>query len=107
MYKGVLPSTNTQIAVKRILHDSKKGMKEFVAEISSMSRLRHRNLVQLLGYCRRKGESILVYDYIPNGSLDKFLFNKEETSNLNWFSRFKIIKVWHLLFYIFMKNGNK
>lgn len=92
VYKGVVPSTNTQIAVKRILHDSQQGMKEFVAEISSMSRLRHRNLVQLLGYCRRKGELILVYDYMPNGSLDKFLFNKEETSNLNWFSRFKIIK---------------
>ena len=66
-------------------------MKEFVAEIISMGRLRHRNLVQLLGYCRRKGELLLVYDYMPNGSLDKFLYGKENT-NLNWLQRFRILK---------------
>ncbi|THG13579.1 hypothetical protein TEA_007842 [Camellia sinensis var. sinensis] len=59
------------VAVKKVSHDSKQGMKEFVAEIASMGRLRHMNLVQLLGYCRRRGEMILVYDYMPNGSLDK------------------------------------
>uniref|UniRef100_A0A803KRT2 non-specific serine/threonine protein kinase n=1 Tax=Chenopodium quinoa TaxID=63459 RepID=A0A803KRT2_CHEQI len=57
-----------------------------------MRRLKHRNLVQLLGYCRRKGELLLVYDYMPNGSLDKLLFDKFEKSNLCWSSRFKIIK---------------
>jgi serine/threonine protein kinase len=66
-------------------------MKEFVAEIISMGRLRHRNLVQLLGYCRRKGELILVYDYMPNGSLNKFL-NGKEKKNLNWLQRFQILK---------------
>ena len=66
-------------------------MKEFVAEIISMGRLRHRNLVQLLGYCRRKGELLLVYDYMPNGSLEKFLYGNERT-NLNWLQRFRILK---------------
>uniref|UniRef100_A0A2N9H4I3 non-specific serine/threonine protein kinase n=1 Tax=Fagus sylvatica TaxID=28930 RepID=A0A2N9H4I3_FAGSY len=77
--------------VKKVSHDSKQGIKEFVAEIISMGRLRHRNLVQLLGYCRRKGELLLVYDYMPNGSLDKFLYSNEK-SNLNWFQRFRILR---------------
>ncbi|KAG5566951.1 hypothetical protein RHGRI_002490 [Rhododendron griersonianum] len=60
VYRGVLPSSKEQVAVKKVSHDSKQGMKEFVAEIASMGRLRHRNLVQLLGYCRRKGELLLL-----------------------------------------------
>ena len=52
VFKGTLPSSNIQIAVKKISHNLKQGMKEFVAEIISMGKLRHRNLVQLLGYCR-------------------------------------------------------
>jgi len=91
VYIGILASSNVQIAVKRISHDSKQGMKEFVAEIVSMGRLRHRNLVQLLGYCRRRGELLLVYDYMPNGSLDRFLYSNENP-NLNWVQRFRIIK---------------
>ncbi|XVE79540.1 hypothetical protein DITRI_Ditri14bG0066800 [Diplodiscus trichospermus] len=91
VYKGVLPSSNEQVAVKRISHESKQGMKEFVAEIASMGRLRQRNLVQLLGYCRRKGELLLVYDYMPNGSLDNFLFSNSKP-NLSWGQRFRILK---------------
>jgi serine/threonine protein kinase len=91
VFKGTLPSSNVQIAVKKVSHDSKQGMKEFVAEIISMGRLRHRNLVPLLGYCRRKGELLLVYDYMSNGSLDKFLYGNENT-NLNWLQRFRILK---------------
>jgi serine/threonine protein kinase len=91
VYRGILPSSNIPIAVKKVSHDSKQGMKEFVAEIVSMGRLRHRNLVQLLGYCRRRGELLLVYDYMPNGSLDKFLYSNEKP-NLNWFQRFQILR---------------
>ncbi|CAL5386623.1 unnamed protein product [Camellia sinensis] len=91
VYRGVLPSSKEQVAVKKISHDSKQGVKEFVAEIASMGRLRHRNLVQLLGYCRRKGELLLVYDYMPNGSLDKFLFSNEKPT-LNWTQRFQILR---------------
>ncbi|KAF8097764.1 hypothetical protein N665_0281s0027 [Sinapis alba] len=68
-----------------------KGMREFVAEIATIGRLRHPNLVRLLGYCRRKGELYLVYDCMPKGSLDKFLYHKQEQS-LVWSQRFKVIK---------------
>ncbi|XP_024186696.1 L-type lectin-domain containing receptor kinase IV.1 [Rosa chinensis] len=91
VYRGLLPSSKIEIAVKRVSHESRQGMKEFVAEIVSIGRLRHRNLVQLLGYCRRKGELLLVYDYMPNGSLDKYLFDQPEVT-LNWSQRFKVIK---------------
>ncbi|KAJ9172390.1 hypothetical protein P3X46_015633 [Hevea brasiliensis] len=91
VYRGVLPSSNAQVAIKKVSHDSQQGIKEFVAEIVSMGRLRHRNLVQLLGYCRRKGELLLVYDYLPNGSLDKFLFHND-TPNLNWVRRYQILR---------------
>ncbi|KFK27448.1 hypothetical protein AALP_AA8G383700 [Arabis alpina] len=57
-----------------------------------MGRLRHKNLVQLLGYCRRKGELLLVYEYMPNGSLDDYLFIKDNLKNLTWSQRLNIIK---------------
>ncbi|KAF8102461.1 hypothetical protein N665_0198s0161 [Sinapis alba] len=91
VYKGQLPS-GVQIAVKRVYHDAEQGMKQYVAEIASMGRLNHRNLVRLLGYCRRKGELLLVYDYMPNGSLDNYLFNKTKLQGLTWSQRFNIIK---------------
>ncbi|THG09717.1 hypothetical protein TEA_012230 [Camellia sinensis var. sinensis] len=91
VYRGVLPSSKEQVAIKKISHDSKQGVKEFVAEISSNGRLRHKNLVQLLGYCKRRGELLLVYDYMPNGSLDKFIFSNEK-STLNWTQRFQILR---------------
>uniref|UniRef100_A0A6N2LCG5 non-specific serine/threonine protein kinase n=1 Tax=Salix viminalis TaxID=40686 RepID=A0A6N2LCG5_SALVM len=91
VYRGVLPSSNIQVAVKKVSHDSRQGTKEFVAEIVSMGRLRHRNLVQLLGYSRRKGELLLVYDYMPNGSLDKLLF-RNDTPILNWVLRYQILR---------------
>ncbi|XVF55230.1 hypothetical protein PTKIN_Ptkin06aG0020100 [Pterospermum kingtungense] len=91
VYKGVLPTSKLEVAVKRVSHESRQGMKEFVAEIVSIGRLRHRNLVQLLGYCRRENELLLVYDYMPNGSLDKYLYNQPEVT-LNWSQRFRVIK---------------
>lgn len=78
VYKGVLPGSRLKIAVKRVSHDSKQGMKEFIAEIVSIGRLQNRNLVQLFGYCRRKGELLLVYEHMPNGSLDKYLHEEWE-----------------------------
>lgn len=92
VYKGVLPLSNVEVAVKRISHESRQGMKEFVTEVVSIGRLRHRNLVQLLGYCRRKGELFLVYNYMPNGSLDKYIHCEGNTAILNWPQRFRVIK---------------
>ncbi|XXG66318.1 hypothetical protein AAC387_Pa05g3825 [Persea americana] len=91
VYRGVLPTSNFQVAVKRISHESKQGMREFIAEIASIGKLRHRNLVQLLGYCRLKVELLLVYDYMCNGSLDKFIFGSEKPV-LTWDQRYKILR---------------
>ncbi|KAF8402960.1 hypothetical protein HHK36_011053 [Tetracentron sinense] len=91
VYRGTLANSKTQVAVKRISHESKQGLREFVSEIESIGRLRHRNLVQLQGWCRRRGDLLLVYDFMPNGSLDNFLFD-EPKSILSWEQRFKIIK---------------
>ncbi|KAH9686261.1 L-type lectin-domain containing receptor kinase SIT2 [Citrus sinensis] len=93
VYRGVIPSTGLEVAIKRVAHNSRQGMKEFVAEITSMGRLRHRNLVQLHGWCRRQDELLLVYDYVPNGSLDKLLFDNDQQKKkiLNWDQRYKIL----------------
>jgi len=91
VYKGVIPSSKLEVAVKRVSHESRQGIREFVSEIVSIGRLRHRNLVQLYGYCRRKSELLLVYDYMPNGSLDNYLYNQPKV-RLNWSQRFRIIK---------------
>ncbi|WVZ61793.1 hypothetical protein U9M48_011610 [Paspalum notatum var. saurae] len=92
VYKGVLPTSKLEVAVKKVSHESRQGIKEFIAEVVSIGRLRHRNLVPLLGYCRRRGELILVYEYMSNGSLDKYLYRQDGKSSLSWVHRFHIIK---------------
>ncbi|CAH9100951.1 unnamed protein product [Cuscuta epithymum] len=91
VYKGILRISKTEIAVKRISNESRQGLREFVSEISTIGRLRHRNLVQLLGWCRTRCDLMLVYDYMPNGSLDGFLFDRPKLV-LTWEQRFNIIK---------------
>ncbi|TVU38264.1 hypothetical protein EJB05_11623, partial [Eragrostis curvula] len=92
VYKGrLLASDSLEVAVKKVSHDSRQGVREFIAEVVSIGRLRHRNLVQLLGYCRRKGELLLVYDYMANGSLDKYLYDQSKPA-LSWQQRYWIIK---------------
>ncbi|KAK8273305.1 hypothetical protein V6Z11_D11G399600 [Gossypium hirsutum] len=91
VYKGTLKNSKPDVAVKRVSHESKQGLREFMSEISSLGRLRHRNLVQLLGWCRRRGDLLLVYDFMANGSLDKLLFDNPKTI-LNWDHRFRIVK---------------
>jgi serine/threonine protein kinase len=104
VYKGVLRKSKSDVAVKRVSHDSNQGMREFISEVVSIGHLRHRNLVQLHGYCRRKGELLLVYDYMANGSLDKYLYGEENRLVLDWDHRFQIIKdVASGLFYLHEK----
>ncbi|KAG1337839.1 L-type lectin-domain containing receptor kinase S.4 [Cocos nucifera] len=95
VYKGTLPGSRADIAVKRVSHESRQGIREFMAEIASIGRLRHRNLVQLQGWCRRRADLLLVYDYMPNGSLDKFLFcdgSRKANPVLSWAERFRILR---------------
>ncbi|XP_042993376.1 L-type lectin-domain containing receptor kinase IX.1-like [Carya illinoinensis] len=74
VYKGFLSESSTEIAVKRVSKGSKQGRKEYISEVKIISRLRHRNLVQLIGWCHAQGEFLLVYECMPNGSLDTHLF---------------------------------
>ncbi|KAJ7946800.1 Receptor lectin kinase, partial [Quillaja saponaria] len=88
VYKGFLRDSNSYIAVKRVAKGSKQGIKEYASEVRIISRLRHRNLVQLLGWCHERKELLLVYEYLPNGSLDVHLF--KEHILLTWERRYKI-----------------
>lgn len=92
VYKGVIGGV--EIAVKRITHDNNDGTREFLAEVSSLGRLKHKNLVGLRGWCKKeKGSLILVYDYMENGSLDKMLFDRKNGIKiLNFDDRMRILK---------------
>ncbi|KAI7754627.1 hypothetical protein M8C21_016948 [Ambrosia artemisiifolia] len=88
VYRGFLKDPNTYIAVKRVSKSSKQGMEMYAAEVKIITQLRHKNLVQLTGWCHEKRELLLVYDYMENGSLDSHLFMGK--SLLTWGSRYKI-----------------
>ncbi|RZC83787.1 hypothetical protein C5167_046573 [Papaver somniferum] len=89
VYKGVMPETGSMIAVKRCRHSGGQGKAEFLSELSIIGTLRHRNLVTLQGWCHEKGEILLVYDFMPNGSLDKALF--EAKFPLPWPNRKRVL----------------
>ncbi|KAJ6751035.1 hypothetical protein OIU85_001558 [Salix viminalis] len=88
VYKGFLKEIDSFVAVKRVSRGSKQGIKEYAAEVKIISRLRHRNLVQLIGWCHERKELLLVYEFMPHGSLDSHLF--KETSLLPWEERYRI-----------------
>ncbi|XP_028767793.1 cysteine-rich receptor-like protein kinase 10 [Neltuma alba] len=90
VYKGIL-SNGQEIAVKRLSKSSGQGAEEFKNEVLLIATLQHRNLVALLGFCIEEQEKILIYEYVPNRSLDYFLFGSEESKVLNWEERHKII----------------
>ncbi|KAF2908743.1 hypothetical protein DAI22_12g205500 [Oryza sativa Japonica Group] len=75
VYRGFLREMNLDVAIKRVSKSSKQGKKEYASEVRIISRLRHRNLVQLIGWCHGGGELLLVYELMPNASLDTHLYN--------------------------------
>jgi len=91
VYRGVLPGSGQEVAVKSITKEFTEGMKGFVAEISTMGRMQHRNLVPLRGWCRMQKQLFIVYDYMLNGSLDKLIFGNPATV-LPWPRRYAILK---------------
>ncbi|CAL9107115.1 unnamed protein product [Musa textilis] len=88
VYKGYLKDLKLDVAIKRVSRGSKQGRKEYVSEVKIISRLRHRNLVQLVGWCHDRREFLLVYELMPNGSLDSYLYTTKKT--LQWPVRHKI-----------------
>ncbi|XP_059070674.1 L-type lectin-domain containing receptor kinase IX.1-like [Cryptomeria japonica] len=78
VYGGILSASKETVAVKRISQGSKQEQKEYISEVSIISKLRHRNLVQLHGWCHEKGRLLLVYKFLPNGSLDRYLFGEQK-----------------------------
>ncbi|KAK9266515.1 hypothetical protein L1049_005520 [Liquidambar formosana] len=88
VYKGIL-ADNTVVAIKRAGEGSLQGQKEFLTEIVLLSRLHHRNLVSLIGYCDEEGEQMLVYEFMPNGSLRDWI-SATAKENLNFGMRSRI-----------------
>ncbi|CAN1269192.1 G-type lectin S-receptor-like serine/threonine-protein kinase CES101 [Linum perenne] len=91
VYKGNLMN-GREIAIKRLSKSSGQGFAEFRNEAILISKLQHTNLVKLLGFCMNGAEMILVYEYMPNKSLDLILFDVERKSVLDWKKRFHIIE---------------
>ncbi|KAL0328566.1 UNVERIFIED_CONTAM: putative L-type lectin-domain containing receptor kinase S.7 [Sesamum calycinum] len=90
VYKAFFLDLGTISAVKRSKH-SHEGKSEFLSELSIIACLRHKNLVQLQGWCVEKGELLLVYEFMPNGSLDKVLYQDSESGQtLKWSYRYNI-----------------
>ena len=68
MYRATLP-TGQMVAIKRARRQAMQGAPEFKAEVELLSRVHHKNLVSLVGFCLEQGEQMLVYEYVPNGDL--------------------------------------
>ncbi|CAL5092466.1 unnamed protein product [Urochloa decumbens] len=89
VYRGYIKEMDLHVAIKRVSKGSKQGRKEYASEVRIISLLRHRNLVQLIGWCHGGGELLLVYELMPNGSLDTHLYSSAQL--LPWQLRHEIV----------------
>ncbi|WOL13946.1 hypothetical protein Cni_G22726 [Canna indica] len=90
VYRGVLPGENKEVAVKKFSRGS-SGPDDFLKELTIINRLRHKHLVPLVGWCHTNGMLLLVYDYMPNGSLDHHLFGGDDKPVLSWERRYNVV----------------
>ncbi|XP_031481157.1 receptor like protein kinase S.2 [Nymphaea colorata] len=90
VYRAVLPSDGTLVAVKCVAEKGERFLKTFAAELVAVAQLRHRNLVRLRGWCVEADELLLVYDYMPNRSLDRLIFPRQAAS-LDWARRERVL----------------
>lgn len=96
VYKGVLEKK--EVAVKRFSRNSHQGKQDFIAEVTTIGNLHHKNLVKLAGWCYERSELLLVYEFMPNKSLDKLIFSNQKQSTetnpiaLDWEKRHSIIR---------------
>ncbi|KAL0317141.1 UNVERIFIED_CONTAM: putative receptor-like protein kinase [Sesamum angustifolium] len=94
VYKGLIDNGRHTVAIKRLKSDSRQGAHEFLTEIETLTELRHVNLVSLIGYCNEHGEMILVYEYMPSGTLADHLYKlarkSDSDSSLTWKQRLSI-----------------
>jgi len=82
VYRGFLDQLDLYVAIKRVSRSSSQGRKEYASEVTIISQLRHRNLVKLIGWCHSHDDLLLVYDLMPNGSLDRHLYSADNI--LSW-----------------------
>ncbi|TVU11321.1 hypothetical protein EJB05_44897, partial [Eragrostis curvula] len=89
VYRGFLQGQRLHVAVKRVSKTSRQGRREYISEVTVISRLRHRSLVQLVGWCHDADELLLVYELMANGSLDTHLYSSKNI--LSWTIRYNAI----------------
>jgi serine/threonine protein kinase len=90
VYKGFIKDLKTHVAIKKVSKESNQGVKEYASEVKVISQLRHKNLVQLFGWCHRQNDLLLVYEFVQNGSLDSYLFKGKGL--LTWKVRYNIAR---------------
>ncbi|KAK9681699.1 hypothetical protein RND81_10G021100 [Saponaria officinalis] len=90
VYMGTL-TDGQAVAVKRLSNTSGQGIREFKTEACLAAKLQHKNLVKLFGFCLERNEMLLVYEFVPNKSLDRYLFDPKRSAYLKWQTRYKIV----------------
>ncbi|RHN62640.1 putative protein kinase RLK-Pelle-L-LEC family [Medicago truncatula] len=90
VYKGFIRDLKHHVAIKKVSKESNQGVKEYASEVKVISQLRHKNLVQLYGWCHKQNDLLLVYEFVENGSLDSYIFKGKGL--LIWTVRYNIAR---------------